>query len=285
VAFLILLVVFETIKEAIAKIVTPSAITFSIWVIVVLVLSVAVKLALYFYYKAMAKKIDSSILQATAIDSLSDCVSTSVVLISFFISKLVGYNIDGYAGVFVSFFIAYSAIGVLKEIFSTLIGKAPSEQMLKDIKEKVLTYPNVLGVHDLAVFSYGPNKYYASVHVEMDAKLDVLIAHEIVDKIEKDFLTEKGIILTGHLDPIITDDGRVNDLRLKIENILQELDSTFSLHDFRMVFGENRTNVLFDVAVPFSCKLTKEQIKHELEQKVALIDKKYCLVVTIEQCI
>jgi len=285
VAFIILIVAFETAKESVAKILAPTEMTFSLVVIGVLAVSILAKLGLYFYYKGVSKKIDSSILEATAVDSLSDCISTLVVLVSFLISKFTGFNIDGYAGVLVALFIAYSAVGILKEVFSHLIGKAPDDELLANIKQKVLSYENVLGVHDLSVYSYGPNKYFASVHIEVDAKIDVLISHELVDHIEKDFLESTGIVLTGHLDPIITDDERVNSLKVKVEEIVRGVDERFSLHDFRMVFGENRTNVLFDVAVPYDTKLTKEEIKSILDEKIKAIDEKYCLVVTIEPCI
>ena len=285
VAFIILLVAFETIKESVNKIISPTDLTFSFIVIAVLGASILAKLGLFFYYKGVAKKIDSSILGATAVDSLSDCVSTSVVLVSFLVSKFAGYNIDGYAGVLVSLFIGYSAIGILKEVFSHLIGKAPDEQLLTQIKEKVLSYDGVLGVHDLSVYSYGPNKYFASVHVEVDAKIDVLISHELVDLIEKDFLEKTGIVLTGHLDPIVIDDERVNQLKTKIVKIVTDIDTSFSLHDFRVVFGENRTNILFDIAVPYDTKMSKDEIKAILDSEVAKLDERYCLVVTIEPCI
>ena len=285
VAFIIMLVAFETIKESIAKIINPTDVSFSLIVIIVLGFSVLLKLGLYFYYKNTAKKIDSSILVAASIDSLSDCVATLVVIISFIVSELSGFNIDGYAGVLLSLFIGYSAIGVLREVFSTLIGKAPDDGMLCAIKNKILSYPSVLGVHDLSVYSYGPNKYFASAHVEVDARVDVLVSHEIVDQIEKDFIDDLGIMLTGHLDPIVIDDERVNELKVKIEEILLKIDSSFSIHDFRMVFGEERTNVLFDVAIPYDAKLSKKEIKEKLTEEVAKIDKKYCLVITVEQCI
>jgi divalent metal cation (Fe/Co/Zn/Cd) transporter len=250
-----------------------------------LILSFTVKFALFFYYSAVANKINSSVLKATSIDSLSDCVSTGVVLISFLISKFTGYNVDSYAGILVSIFIAISAINILKDIFSTLIGKAPDEEIVNQLKQKVLSYPGVLGVHDTWVYSYGPNRFFASVHVEVDAEIDVLISHELVDQIEKDVFESMGILLTGHLDPIVTNDPRVNSLKNETEKILLELDPRFSIHDFRMVFGENRTNVLFDVAIPYDTALTKEEIKTVLEEKISAIDPKYCLVVTIEQCI
>ena len=285
VAFIILLVAFETAKESIAKIISPSEVAFSYWIIGVLIGSVILKFLLFVFYRTVAKKINSSILKASSVDSLNDCISTFVVIISFLISKFTGFNVDGIAGALVSLFIAYSGIVILKEVFSNLIGRAPDEEMLRKIKEKILSYENVLGVHDLSVYSYGPNKYFASAHVEVDAKIDVLISHELVDKIEKDFIESMGIVLTGHLDPIVTDDERVNQLKAKIEEIVTKMDERFSIHDFRMVFGENRTNVLFDVAVPYESCLTKAEIKSNLEKEVAKIDEKYCLVVTIEQCI
>lgn len=285
VAFLIFFVAFETVKESFSKIIEPSEFAFSTWVLIMLAVSIVSKLCLFFYYKVMSRKIDSSILKATSIDCLTDCVSTTVVLVSFLIGNFSGVNIDGYAGVFVSLFIGYSAINILKEVFSTLIGKAPDEKLINEIREKILSYKGVLGVHDMSVYSYGPNKYFASVHIEVDAKADVLDSHELVDLIEKEFLQSTGIVLTGHLDPIVTDDERVNTLRAQIEDILNEIDERLSLHDFRMVFGESRTNVLFDVAIPYDFKLSKEEIKALIEEKVALIDKKYCLVITIEPCL
>lgn len=285
VAFIVMLVAFETAKESIAKIISPSEVAFSYWIIGVLIGSVILKFLLFVFYRTVAKKINSSILKASSVDSLNDCISTFVVIISFLISKFTGFNVDGIAGALVSLFIAYSGIVILKEVFSNLIGRAPDEEMLRKIKEKILSYENVLGVHDLSVYSYGPNKYFASAHVEVDAKIDVLISHELVDKIEKDFIDSMGIVLTGHLDPIVTDDERVNQLKAKIEEIVTKMDERFSIHDFRMVFGENRTNVLFDVAVPYESCLTKAEIKSNLEKEVAKIDEKYCLVITIEQCI
>ena len=285
VAFVIMLVAFETIKESVGKIITPTAVQFSYLVIGVLIASILAKCGLFLYYRATAKKINSEILQATAADSLSDCVSTSVVLISMLVFRFTGVDIDGYTGVLVSLFIAWSGIGILKETFSNLIGKAPDEEMIAQIKARVLAHPEVLGVHDLAVYCYGPNKYFASVHVEVDANVDVLLSHELVDEIEREFIQETNIIVTGHLDPIVVDDECVNTLRCQVEQIVKELDESFSVHDFRMVVGEKRTNVLFDVAIPFSATLSKSEIKARVEEKIAQIDEKYCCIITIEHAI
>ena len=282
VAFIILIIAFTTLVESVNKIISPDAVVFSLVIVGVLLLSICSKFALFLYYRTVANKINSSILKATATDSLTDCVATSAVLICLVVSKFTGFNADGIAGIVVSLFIAYSAKEILGDVFSMLIGKAPDQELLKSIKQRILGYEGVLGVHDLAVYCYGPNKYFASAHVEVDAKVDVLDSHELVDKIEKDFLDNTGIVLTGHLDPIVIDDERVNNLRNKTEEILSRIDPTFSLHDFRMVFGKNQTNVLFDVAVPYECALSKEEIKEQLQTEVAKIDSKYCLVVTVE---
>jgi len=282
VAFIILLVAFETAKESITKIISPETLNFSIIAIVVLGCSVLAKIGLFLYYKHTAKLIDSDILKAASIDSLTDGIATSVVIITLLVSEFTGFNIDGYAGVLVALFIAYSAIGILREIFSKLIGQAPDAELVAKIKDKINSYPNVLGVHDLSVYSYGPNKYFASAHIEVDANVDVLVSHELVDAIEKDFAESTNIILTGHLDPIVTDDIRVIELKQKVETAVKNLNENFSVHDFRMVFGENNTNVLFDVAVPYENFGDKEKIKADLECRLKQIDSKYTAVITIE---
>lgn len=283
VAFVILIVAFETGKESVGKIISPSAETpFSVWMIVMLGASILAKCGLYFYYSATARKIDSDILRATATDSLTDCISTSAVLITLIVGKFVGVNIDGYASLLVALFIAWSGIGILRETFSKLIGQAPDEEMVTAIKKRILSYPNVLGVHDLSVYSYGPNKYFASAHVEVDANVDVLVSHELVDAIERDFVLNTGIMLTGHLDPIVTDDALVNDLRARVETIVKNLDESFSVHDFRMVCGEKRTNVLFDIAIPYDTKLSKEEISETVQNQITEIDEKYCCIITVE---
>jgi cation diffusion facilitator family transporter len=285
VAFIILLVSFETAKESFAKIISPAEVSFSLAAIAVLLASIFGKCLLYIYYKRTAARINSEILTAAAADSIGHCVSTSVVLISLVVSRQSGFDIDGYAGVFVALFIAWAGIGVLRGAFSHLIGRAPDAELIENIKERVMSHGGVIGIHDLSVYSYGPNKYFASVHVEVDANIDVLTSHELVDDIERDFAANTGIILTGHLDPIIIDDERVNVLREEIVGYVSSLDERFSVHDFRMVFGEWRTNVLFDVAVPFDTAISKSEIKELLEQKIVGIDSKFCPIITIEYSI
>lgn len=282
VAFLVLLVAFETISESVGKLINPSDIVFSVWIPVVLAVSIFAKFGLFIYYKSMAKKINSVVLSASATDSLSDCVSTFVTLLSFVIGVGTGFNADGIAGILVAFFIGWSAIGLLKGIFSNLIGKAPDKEMIKDIKDRIMSHSGVLSVHDLSVYCYGPNKFYASAHIEVPAKVDVLVSHELIDEIERDFIENTDIVLTGHLDPVETDNPIVKELKAKVEEIVYKTDARFSIHDFRIVTGERRTNVLFDVAIPYDSTMTKEQIKESLEKSIKKIDDSYCLIVTVE---
>ncbi len=285
VAFLVLMVAFTTITESIGKIIEPTEAVFSYWIVFALAFSVLVKLGLYFYYKITAKKIDSDILRASAVDCLSDCISTFVVGVSLIITKTTGVNVDGYAGILVGLFIAWSVVGIFKDVFSKLIGQAPDKEFLEDIKSKILAYDGVLDVHDLAVYSYGPNKFFASVHVEVDAKVDVLKSHELIDDIERDFAENTNIILTGHLDPIETDNPIVNSVKETLCCKIKDLNSELSIHDFRMVFGERHTNVLFDVAVPFGVLTSKEEITDFVKAVLLEVDKTYIPVITIEHCI
>lgn len=283
VSFVILLIAFELLKESITKIISPQAFNFSIIVIITLIVSIAVKLAMFIYYRTVAKQINSDLLKATSIDSLSDCISTSAVLISVIISHFAKINIEAYAGVLVSLFIAIAGFKILKEMVSKLIGQAPDKALFDSVKTMIMKHKDVLGIHDLNIYSYGPNKYFASVHIEIDANTDSLVAHELVDEIEREFLSKTNIVLTGHHDPVVTNDEEVLEMRDKVAQIVKEIDETFSIHDFRMVKGPNKTNVIFDVAIPFDSDKTEAEITKTLKKKIAEIDKKYQPVIIIEK--
>lgn len=285
VIFIILLVAFTVGKESITKIISPEKVEFSFLVLGVLFVSIIAKVGLCFYFRFISKKINSDILKATSVDCLTDSISTGVVLISMLIMKFIPINIDGYAGLLVALFIAWSGIGLIKETFSKLIGQAPDESFIKEIKQKILSYEGVLGLHDLNVYCYGPNKFFASVHIELDAEIDVLTSHELVDEIERDFANDTNIILTGHLDPIVINDEEVNSAKERVELFLKNIDCRFSVHDFRMVKGENRTNVLFDIAIPFDPSIDKHNLKQTMETEVKKINSKYCPIITIEHSI
>ena len=283
VSFIILLIAFELFKESILKIITPKKLDFSIVVIIVLIISILVKALMFSYYKISSKKINSDILNAAAVDSISDCISTSLVLISILVGHFAGLNIDGYAGVLVSAFIAFAGFKILKEMISKLIGQAPDKTLFESIKKRILKNKEVLGIHDLNIYSFGPNKYFASVHIELDANMDSLVAHELIDEIEREFLNKTNIILTGHHDPIVVDDEEVNMMKEQVSKIVLEIDETFSMHDFRMVKGMTKTNVIFEVAIPFDSKIKEEDITKILKQKISKIDSKYHAVIMIEK--
>lgn len=283
VSFLILLIAYELVAESISKIISPVATTFSNIVMLVLLASIIVKFCLFFYFRLTANKINSDLLKASAIDSLSDCISTSVVLISVIVSKLSSINIDGYAGLLVAIFIAIAGIKILKEVISKLIGQAPDKEVFESIKSRILNHKEVLGVHDLNVYCYGPNKYFASVHIELDAKTDSLLAHELIDDIEREFIQETNIVLTGHHDPIVTDDAEVNEMREKVNKLVNEIDPSFSMHDFRMVKGPNKTNIIFEIAVPFDTKMKDNEIINILTENIKEIDTKYTPVIMVEK--
>ena len=283
VSFLILIIAYELVSESISKIISPIKNEISIVVLLALIASIVVKCLMFFFYGHNAKLINSDLLKASAIDSLSDCISTSIVLVSMIISKFAKINIDGYAGLVVAVFIAIAGIKILKEVISKLIGQAPDNEIFESIKSRILNHKEVLGIHDLNVYSYGPNKFFASVHIELDAKTDSLVAHEMIDDIEREFLNETNIILTGHHDPIVIDDKEVNEMRKKVSKLVQNIDKSFSMHDFRMVKGPNKTNVIFEIAIPFETKIKEETIIESLKQEIENIDKKYIPVIMVEK--
>ncbi len=283
VAFVILIIAFELVKESIEKIINPQLIEFSFIVIITLIISIFTKILMFIYYKKVAKKINSDLLNATAIDCLSDSISTTAVLISVVIGKLFSINLDAYISIVVSILIAWSGIKIIKECSSKLIGQAPDESLIQNIKKRILKHEQVLGVHDLNVYSFGPNKFYASVHIEIDAETDVLTSHELIDEIEREFALETNILLTGHHDPIVTNDEEVNQMREIVKDIVDKIDKSFSMHDFRMVKGVNFTNIIFDVAIPLDCKKSEHEITNEIKQQIAEVDSKYRPVITLEK--
>lgn len=283
VAFVILIIAFELAKESIMNIISPRALEFSVITVVVLAVSIFVKVLMFVFNRTMAKKINSDLLKATAVDSLSDSISTSAVLLSVLIGKFTGLYIDGYVGVMVALLIAWSGIKILKETASKLIGQAPDRDLVLQIKTRILSRPEVLGIHDLNIYSYGPNKYFASVHIEVDANVDVIESHEVIDEIEREFLEETNVVLTGHLDPIVINDEEVNDLRKKVSFIVKDIDEEFSMHDFRIVRAVNYTNLIFEVAVPFETKLSDAEIEKLIKTRIKQLGKEYRPVIIVEK--
>ena len=269
ISFIILLIGCSIFKESVTKIFKPEESLFNIATVIVLIASILVKLWLAVFNKYLGKQIDSKALEATAIDSRNDVITTAAVLLASVISHFTGFNLDGYMGVIVSVFIFISGINLVKETLDPLLGQPPTKEMYETIENKILSYNNVLGVHDLMVHSYGPNTYFASAHIEMDAKIDVLVCHDLMDQIERDFKKELSIHLVVHLDPTILDSPEINELKEMVAGIINEIDEDLTFHDFRVVVGEENKNVLFDVVVPPEYKYSDEELERIISEKIA----------------
>ncbi len=282
VAFLIMILGFDLIKSSFNKIINPDAINFSLISVAVLLVSIVVKLWMSIFNKKIGKIIDSTTLEATATDSLNDVYTTSAVLISSIIAKLTGLQLDGYMGMAVALFIMYSGIKLVRETLNPILGEAPNEELVSDISSKLRSYKGVLGIHDLIVHDYGPGRSFASVHVEVDAKNDIMESHDLADLIERHFL-ESGIHLVVHLDPIITDDESINELKEMVIYAISTINKDITMHDFRVVMGYNYKNLIFDVVLPNTCKKSEEHIKKEIQEAVRAIDSSCYTIINVDR--
>lgn len=282
VSFIILMLGIELIRSSFDKIIHPEEIIFSSIMIGVLIFSIVVKLWLCLFNRQLGNKISSTTMLATATDSLNDVIATSAVLAALIIAKLTGWNLDGYMGVLVGLFVCYSGIGLIKETMNPLLGEAPSPDLVQTVQEKLMSYDYISGFHDLVLHSYGPNRFFASVHAEVPADANLLHCHDIIDTIEKDFSRELGIDLVIHLDPIVTNDERSNQLKYRITEIVKSIDSHLSIHDFRVVFGHTHTNIIFDVAVPVTYKVKPAQLASQIDAEVKKMDASYYTVITVD---
>ena len=284
VSFLILLIGYELASDSISKIVTASSSTeFSIISVVVLSFSILAKLWMCLFNRRIGKKISSQVMMASSADSLSDVIATSAVLLSTVIFGATGFDIDAWAGIAVSLMIAFAGLKILNETKNSILGEAPGDELVEQIKWVVSQYPEALGVHDLMVHNYGPGRTIATLHIEVDGSADMFKSHDIVDNIEKRMSNELGIQCTIHMDPIVTDDERVSELRRTVEIAVKQIDSRLGIHDFRFVSGETHSNLLFDVTVPFEIKQSDADIRRLVSEAVATIDNSYFAVVTIDR--
>lgn len=268
VSCLVLFAGFELLKSSVDKVLHPEPVEFSIALVLVLVLSIAGKLWLSAYNRKMGKKIDSSVLIATADDSRNDCISTGAVLIAALIAHFTGFDLDGYVGVLVALFILYSGVGLVRETIAPILGETPDPELVKHIEERVMRHEEVMGIHDLIVHDYGPGRQFASVHVELPAETDVLVGHELIDLIEYEFRTEDKLMVTVHYDPIVTSDSAVGELRTYMDSQAKEIHESLSIHDLRIVPGENNTNVIFDCVVPHQCPVKEEDVVSQLRARL-----------------
>lgn len=279
----ILVMGFELIGSSIGKLRSPEPIESSALVFGILIASILVKLYMFFYNHSLSKKIESAAMKATSVDSLSDTVATTLVLIATLISKYTGLLLDGWFGILVGLFILYTGGSTLKETIDLLLGQPPKQEFIDEVKEIVLGHSMVHGVHDLIVHDYGPGRVMISLHAEVDVNGDIQDIHEQIDHIEHELQEKLHCSATIHMDPIVTDDKEVLAMKAKVEEMIHFLDESFSMHDFRMVRGSTRTNLIFDVEVPRKTSYTDNEIVNWLKERIhELPGSKYFAVIQID---
>ena len=268
VAALVLAIGLNLAWSSVQKIVAPEPVEFSWALVVVLVLSILVKLWMAAFNRSLGRRISSDTLEATSVDSRNDVISTAAVLACAAISQVTGLQLDGWAGLAVGIFIVWSGVGLVRDTVSPLLGQAPSPELVEHIRKKIMSYPGVLGTHDLMVHDYGPGRQFASAHVEMAAEADPMESHDLIDNIEQDFKDEDGLIVTLHYDPIVTDDPQVNDMRNWINQAVKQIDGRLTIHDLRTVPGPTHTNVIFDCVRPHDLALDNDELRRRISELV-----------------
>lgn len=287
VSVLIMLVGFELLGESAGKLSSPSVPDSNILTIVILSVSILIKLWMSVFNRKLGGMIESSALKATSADCLNDCISTGAVLAVTLVCKLfsgvtIVKYLDPVAGIVVALFIMYSGFKSLKETLDPLIGLAPERDTVNKIRDIVMSEPDFLGIHDMIVHNYGPGRSFASLHVEVPADGDILQCHEKIDRCEREIKEITGIDTVIHMDPIVTDDEEVNTARAEMAGRIAELYNGMTIHDFRMVKGENQNNLIFDVCVPPDCKLTQTQIKEAISALAEDLNPTFKCVITID---
>lgn len=283
VSMVIVVMGFELLLSSVKKLITPEPPEFSLLAVGVLVVSICVKMYMAFYYRSYSKKLGSPTLFAAMIDSLSDCVATSVVLITTLLTKFTGVNLDGIGGILVAGFILYSGVRAIIETVNPLLGGPPSRELVRHITDLVLSHEQVTGIHDLIVHDYGPGRCMISLHAEVPEDGDLLILHDLVDNIEHDLRDELGCFAVIHMDPTSCDNENVKKLRERIEEKLETLGEGITTHDFRIVRGPTHTNVIFDAVIPFDVKITAKEAHEKITVLVRSIDKNLNAVVDIDR--
>jgi cation diffusion facilitator family transporter len=278
VSTLILIMAFELLKESVGRLIHPRETVFSPVLILILALTILVKCYMAFYNRSIGKKISSPTIQAVAVDSLSDCISTGVVILTTVLTHFTGIPwLDAVGGLFVGVFVLFGGVKSAKETLNPLLGTAPDPEFIKEVRH-IMRHQDkrITGIHDLIVHDYGPGRRIVSLHAEVPADGNIIELHDIIDKAERELEDKLHCTATIHMDPIVTDDPRVLKLQEQVRSVLQEISPSLSMHDFRTVPGSEHTNLVFDVLMPFGFELTPEELKNEIQDGVSrTIDGKY----------
>lgn len=279
VAALILLVAVDLTKSSVEKIIHPAAVEFSLATFVVLLCAIGMKVWMTRFFAALGRRIRSTTLQATSVDSRNDVITSSAVLAGCLVEYFFHINIDGYVGLAVALFILYSGVNIARETISPLLGKQADKELLEHISQLILSHDKVLGIHDLLVHDYGPGQCYASVHVELSAQEDPLVCHDIIDGIECDALDQLNVHLVIHYDPVVENDAERNEMDRVVHEIIQELEPRLAMHDFRMVRGTTQTKLVFDLEVPYAMTRRRQEFKQKIDEALRVRGKDYVTVI------
>ena len=283
VAALVLIVGVQFLKSSVQKILHPASIETEVWMLLMLAVSIVLKLALFRFYTNLGNRISSASLRATGRDSLNDVMTTGVVLAAVAVERVTGFRADGYMGLLVSLWILYGCAGLVRETVSPLIGESADPELVKRIAEKIRSYDaRVLGIHDLMVHDYGPGRRFATVHMEIDAREDVLKTHDLIDDIEHMIAREEGIELLVHHDPIVLDDPEQNHLWRMTKKLLRQMDERLRMHDFRVHMDADPAIISFDVVMPQQCRVTPEEIQKRLQEVLDREERKYVPDITFD---
>ena len=283
VSMLILLMGVELAKSSLQKILHPEPVDSSPVVIAILCVSIAVKLYMFSYNRRLGRKLNSSAMEATSMDSLSDSAATLAVLIATLVGHFTGLMIDGWCGILVAAFILWSGFNAAKDTLDPLLGTPPTREFVTQIRDIVMAHKSILGIHDLIVHDYGPGRVMISVHAEVSASENVLELHDEIDNVEKELREKLGCEAVIHMDPIVTDDGITEETRQRVAALVHCIDDEINIHDFRMVVGPTHTNVIFDAVVPFKFRLTDAEVREKIEAAVRALDDNYYAVVNVER--
>lgn len=283
VALMIILMGVELVKDSVEKIIHPEGVQSGTVAIVILIASILVKLYMALYNKKIGEKIESSAMKATSADSMSDMIATSAVLISVLINRIFGVNLDGICGLIVSVVILYAGYGVVKDTISPLLGQPPEKEFVDEIYNIVMAHEDIKGIHDLVVHDYGPGRVMISLHTEVPGDGDIFKIHDLIDRIENELNEKLGCEAVIHMDPIETNNEVVTNMKKVVNDIVKEMDSEMSIHDFRMVAGDTHTNLIFDVVVPYSVDEKDEIIKDKIGKKILEYNNTYFAVMHIDR--
>ena len=282
VAVAILVVGLELAKSSLEKVLHPVEVAFSWLSVGILCASILVKLWMFFFNRNLSRRIGSAAMMATATDSLSDAAATSAVLLGTLVGHFADLYIDGWVGVLVAVFILRAGWGAAKDTLDPLLGQSPDPELVRGIQETVLGRPEIVGMHDLVVHDYGPGRCMASLHAEVPMDADILVIHDVIDNLERELRRKLGVEVVIHMDPIAVGDPRTDALKAQVTELVRRIDPDMTIHDFRMTAGPEHTNLIFDMAVPYHCRLEDEQVQEAIGAAVKALPGNYYTVVSVD---